>query len=518
MNMDKPQPARRWFRFALIAVLLAVAVGFYLTGQSGSDPLATDQQQATFSAKRGPLTISVSEAGTVRPRDQIIIKSEVEGQPVILYLIDEGTEVDQGELLVELDSSQLVEQQAEQRIRVINAEATFIGARENLAVVKSQAQADLDQARQDLTFARQDLEQYQEGEYPKLEKEAQAQITLAEETLANAANTYQWSEKLFAEKYISEAELKSDELTWRKAGIDLDLARDELELLQNFTFQRRMTELTSAVRQTELALDRVERKGAADIVQAEAKLKASKAELAQQQDKLEKVGKQIANTKIYAPRDGTVIYASSTQMSWRGNSEPLDEGQSVRERQELIYLPTTVAFDAEIKVHESSLKKISPGMSVRLTVDALPDRTFSGRVKTIAPLPDPTSMFMNPDLKVYRTEIEIDGAGSDLRNGMSCRAEIIVDQLQDVVYVPLQSLVRRNGEARVYLVDGDRRLPRLVTPGQHNNRMVHIRDGLAAGDRVLLAPPLTTEQGDNSWPRQARTSDRTAESANGKNQ
>ncbi len=518
MNMDNPQPARRWFRFALIAALLAVAVGFYLTGQSGSDPLATDQQQATFSAKRGPLTISVSEAGTVRPRDQIIIKSEVEGQPVILYLIDEGTEVDQGELLVELDSSQLVEQQAEQRIRVINAEATFIGARENLAVVKSQAQADLDQARQDLTFARQDLEQYQEGEYPKLEKEAQAQITLAEETLANAANTYQWSEKLFAEKYISEAELKSDELTWRKAGIDLDLARDELQLLQNFTFQRRMTELTSAVRQTELALDRVERKGSADIVQAEAKLKASKAELAQQQDKLEKVGTQIANTKIYAPRDGTVIYASSTQMSWRGNSEPLDEGQSVRERQELIYLPTTVAFDAEIKVHESSLKKISPGMSVSLTVDALPDRTFSGRVKTIAPLPDPTSMFMNPDLKVYRTEIEIDGAGSDLRNGMSCRAEIIVDQLQDVVYVPLQSLVRRNGEARVYLVDGDRRQPRVVTPGQHNNRMVHIRDGLVAGDRVLLAPPLTTEQGNNSWPRQARTNDLTAESANGKNQ
>lgn len=518
MNVDNPQPARRWFRFALIAVLLAVAVGFYLTGQSGSDPLAADQQQATFSAKRGPLTISVSEAGTVRPREQIIIKSEVEGQPVILYLIDEGIEVNKGELLIELDSSQLVEQQAEQRIRVINAEATFIGARENLAVVKSQAQADLDQARQDLTFARQDLEQYQEGEYPKLKKEAQAKITLAEETLANAANTYQWSQKLFAEKYISEAELKADELNWRKAGIDLDLARDELELLENFTYQRRMTELTSAARQTELALDRVQRKGAADIVQAEAKLKAGKAELAQQRDKLERVGQQIANTKIYAPRSGTVIYATSTQMSWRGNSEPLDEGQTVRERQELIYLPTTSAFDAEVKVHESSLEKIRPGLSVRLTIDALPGRSFSGRVKTIAPLPDPTSMFMNPDLKVYDTLIEIDGAGAELRNGMSCRAEIIVEQLDEVIYIPLQSLQRVDGQARVYLVVDERLQPRAVTPGQHNNRMVHIRDGLAAGDQVLLTPPLTTEQNADSWPRQARTSDRTAENANGKNQ
>ena len=493
MNTDAPRGSRapRYRGLLMVAGLLAVGGLLYGLLRSGGDATTPLPTQETFAVRRGPLTISVSEAGTIRPREQIIIKSEVEGQPVILFLIDEGTEVAQGDLLVELDASQLVDQQASQRIQVINAEAAFVSARENLAVVKSQAQADLDQAEQDLTFARQDLQQYQDGEYPKLEKEARAAITLAEETLANAASTYEWSQKLFAEKYISESELKSDELSWRKAGIDLDLARDELDLLQNFTYQRRMAELRSALQQAEMALERVRRKGAADVVQAEAKLKASEAEFAQQQDKLERIATQIDKTKIYAPMAGTVIYATSTQMSWRGNSEPLDEGQAVRERQELIYLPTTDSFDAEIKVHESSLEKISPGMPVRITVDALPDQEFSGTVRSIAPLPDATSMFMNPDLKVYNTFIEIDGNGAELRNGMSCRAEILVKQFADVVYVPMQAVVRVAGETRVYLQEKTGVQPRPVRTGLNNNRMVRIVEGLDPGERVLLTPPLT---------------------------
>ena len=492
MNREKARSsgAARFRGILVVTTVVLIGLLGYLTLRGGTDPSPSQSSAAVFAARRGPLTISVSEAGTIRPREQIIIKSEVEGQPVILYLIDEGTEVQKGDLLVELDASQLVDQQASQQIQVINAEAAYVSARENLAVVRSQAQADLDQARQDLTFARQDLQQYQDGEYPKLEKEARAAITLAEETLANAASTYEWSQKLFAEKYISESELKSDELSWRKAGIDLDLARDELDLLQNFTYQRRMAELESALQQAEMALERVRRKGAADVVQAEAKLKAGEAEFAQQQDKLERIATQIDKTKIFAPMEGTVIYATSTQMSWRGNSEPLDEGQAVRERQELIYLPTTASFDAEIKVHESSLEKIAVGMPVRITVDALPDQEFSGSVKSIAPLPDATSMFMNPDLKVYNTVIEIDGNGAELRNGMSCRAEILVQRFEDVVYVPMQAVVRVGGESRVYLESAEGPQPRDVVTGLNNNRMVRIVEGLKTGEEVLLTPPL----------------------------
>jgi HlyD family secretion protein len=373
---------------------------------------------------------------------------------------------------------------------VINAEATFVNGRENLEVVKNQALADVDQATLDLEFARQDLSQYQEGEYPKLKKEAEAKITLAEETLTNAKNTYEWSRKLFAEKYISETELKRDELTWQKARLDLELAQDALDLLQNYTFKRVMAEYESNLRQKTLALERTKRKVAADIAQAEAQLKASRAEYRQQQDKLDKITAQIGKTKIYAPMDGTVIYATSTKINWRSSDEPLDEGQAVRERQELIHLPTTSSYNAEVKIHESSLEKIRTGLPVRITIDALPDRTFTGTVAGIAPLPDPTSAFMNPDLKVYNSVIHIDGDGRDLRNGMSCQADIIVDQFDKAVYVPVQSVIRLNGATSVYVARDNKFVPQPIKIGMDNNRMVHVLDGLKPGESVLLAPPL----------------------------
>lgn len=491
-RVDKTNRLRTGVVAAFLVVAVVVGAVFFFA--PGDRQNSSQAMQPTFGVRQGPLTISVNVAGTIRPREQVILKNEVEGQTVVLFLIEEGKEVKKGDLLVELDASQLVDQRVNQQIQVINTEAAFVNARENREVVRSQTQADVDQAGLTLEFARQDLAQYTDGEYPKLEKEAKAKITLAEETQANAKNTYDWSQKLFVEKYLSEAELKKDELSWKKASLDLELARDDLNLLQNFTYKRRLAELESDLKQANMALERTRRKAAADLVQAEAKLKAGEAEFNQQKDKLTKIEEQIGKTRILAPMDGTVIYASSTKMSWHSNDEPLGEGQAVRERQELIYLPTTAAYNAEGKIHESSLQKIRLGLPVRITIDALPGKQFTGRVSSIAPLPDATSMFMNPDLKVYNSVIQIDGNGAELRNGMSCQAEIVVDHFADALFVPVQSVLLVGGRPTVYVQEGREAVAREIVIGLDNNSMVQVTGGLLAGEKVLLAPPLAAAQ------------------------
>jgi HlyD family secretion protein len=60
----------------------------------------------------------------------------------------------------------------------------------------------------------------------------------------------------------------------------------------------------------------------------------------------------------------------------RFNTEPLIEGREVREREELIYLPTTSSAKADISIHESNLEKIRLGLPAVITVDALPGRKF----------------------------------------------------------------------------------------------------------------------------------------------
>jgi HlyD family secretion protein len=480
---------RRWAVSLVVLIVAAAALGALVSGRAVREGASADNTPQ-FVVQRGPLTISVTESGTIKPREQKILKSEVEGQTTIIYLIPEGALVKEGQLLVELDASGQEDQKVDQQIRVQNAEAAFIRARENLEVVKSQGTSDIAAAKLADQFAQEDLTQYLEGEFPKELKEAESRITLAEEERERAKNRLTSSEALSKRDYVSKTELEADRLAFSRAQLDLELAVATRDLLKDFTYKRKLAQLQSDIDQTHMALDRVERKAKADIVQAEADLKAKEAEFGQQQDKLNKIEEQITKAKIYAPISGMVVYATSARGSWRGNAEPLDEGQSVRERQELIYLPTADAMMAEIKIHEASLDKVSLGLPVRVTVDALPGKTFSGRVSKIAPLPDAQSMWLNPDLKVYSAEIDLEGTGMVLRTGMSCQAEILVDRYEDAISVPVQAVVRVGREPTVFVVEDGQMKPQTVELGLDNNRMVRIVSGLEPGQTVSLAPPL----------------------------
>jgi len=482
-------------RIGRAAVWVAVAVclvagGLWQSRRRAAAATANSAAELTCPVTAGTLVISVTESGTVKPRETTVIISQLEGTSTILYLIPEGRLVKKGDLLVELDASRLVDQRVDQEISVRNAEASFIKARENLEVVRNQAKADLEKAELTLRFAQEDLKNYKDGEYPNQRRDMQVRIAIAEEKVQRAAETLKWSQRLYDEKYLSGTELQGDALAAKQTALDLELAQGNLRLLEEHTYKRQIDQLTSDVTQAEMALERIRRKTSADVVQAEADLAARDAELARQKGKLQKLGEQIEKAKITAPADGAVVYATSAQFSWRGNVDPLSEGQQVRERQELIYLPLADTFMAVVKIHESSLKKIYPELPVRLTVDAVPGRDFTGKVAKIAPLPDQQSVFMNPDLKVFATEIHIDGGGDVLRTGMTCAAEIVVARYENALSVPVQCVVRVGGKPTVYTVRDGRTEPRQIEIGMDNNRVVHVLSGLKAGERVLLTPPL----------------------------
>ena len=475
--------------YTIISAVAVIATAIFVSGQLLKSKDSSELYGPTFTVKHGELTISFVESGTIKARDQIIIKNEVEGRTSITYIIPEGTRVKKGDLLMELDVSSLQDQKIDREIAVQNGEAAFIGAKESLAVVENQAKSDVDLATLTLDFAKQDLEKYIRGEYPYEVDKANANITLAEEELTRADDTLKWSEKLFSQSYISKTELQADELSKNKNQLNVELAKKSKELLNEYTYKRNLAKLQSDVNQAEMAMERTKRKANADVIQAQAELKAKESEFGRQKDKLAKVVDQIAKTKIYAPADGLVIYATSAK-SGHDAREPLDIGSEVQEREELIYLPTGNSSRAEIMVHESHLKKVSKGLPTIITVDALQGKTFYGTVESIAPLPDARSMWMNPDLKVYTTEVFIDGNDPALRTGMSCQAEVIVKQFQDAFYVPLQAVIKIGNEFNVYVRSGKTFVPRKVQIGLDNNKVIHVLEGLKDGDIVLLNPPF----------------------------
>lgn len=358
---------RRWRLLAAAALLLLLIAG--IVGMTGGDPVDESSAGLTYEADYEPFTISINESGTIESRNRVVIKSEVQGVQTIIYLIEEGTMVEEGDLLVELDSSALEDHLVEEEIELENAEAELISSRENLAVVKNQAEADIAQAKLDYRFAQQDLDKYRKGEYAMSLKKANSKITLAKAELQQAEDRLNGSEELFEKRYISETELESDELAKQRAQMDLELANQEKELLETYTYDREIAQLESDVEQARMALERAERKARANIAEAEARFSARRAEVQREQVSTKSLRTRIENCRITAPTSGMVVYAPQGN---RWESEVLDEGLSVRERQELIYLPTANTMSAQIKVHESMLNKLETGQEATITVDALP--------------------------------------------------------------------------------------------------------------------------------------------------
>jgi hypothetical protein len=148
---------------------------------------------------------------------------------------------------------------------------------------------------------------------------------------------------------------------------------------------------------------------------------------------------------------------------------------------------------AEITVHESSVDKVKPGQKASVVMDAFPDQTFHGEVIKIAPLPDQQRGWLSPDIKVYTTQVSIEGTHDFLKPGMSARVTIFVDEVPDALIVPVQVVANRSGKKICFVVHNGRSEEREVKTGLFNDTHVQITDGLQAGEDVLLNPPRITE-------------------------
>ena len=472
------------------AVAVAAVVAAYLFFAGGGDEgNASGDLYATV--QEGPLVISVEEYGEIVPSQQIVLKNEVQGRCSIISLIPEGSIVEEGDVLVQLDVSAKIDEKDSQEIILQNAESSLEVAREALEIQKNQSASDVELAEEAYTFAKEDLEKYEQGEYPAKLVNQKGQLALKEQQVKQAKDKYEWSKKLFAENFISETELESDGLNWKSSQLSLETAQRELEVLETYTHRRDLAKFKSDVRQKEMALVRARKKAASAIAQAESNLRAKESEFRKQRQRLDKLTNQIDKAVIRAPRSGQVVYGGESSR----NREPLQEGQEVWERQELIRLPTADTFAAKINLHEANLKSISTGMPVRVRCDAVPGRVFTGTVAKIAPMPDNERRWMNADLKEYPTEVLIDGGAGEIKNGMGCKVEIIVEQYEKAVYVPVQCVVRIAGETFVWrkTANGSERVP--VDTGLANNKFIRILSGLSAGEEVMLAPPLSDSVG-----------------------
>jgi len=474
-----------WSSLAFVLTAIAGAIGPARRWFSSSESAALEGMPV----QRGDLLISELVRGNLKAKNSVSLKSELEGRSTILFLIEEGTIVEKGQVVAELDVSGLEDDLVSQRISVQNAEADFTKAREQFDIQKIQNETDIASAELDLQFAKDDQEKYTiaDGEWTHEQRQAEETIALAEEDLKRAETTLEYTQKLYDEGFVQRTELESDEAAVHSARITLEQAKRDKALKEKYGHRRRLAELEAAVETMEREVQKVKKQALAKLADYEAARESASYTLDLEKQKLAKLEALVGKGKLRAPVAGMVVYARE-ESRW-GRGEPVAEGVEVRERQEIVTIPQTGGMIVESSLHETVLERVQLGQPCKITIGALPGRSCDGRVAFVAMLPDPNAFWANPNQRLYRAELSIDEPTPDMRPGMSCDVEILSAQLKDVLYVPVQAIFLDAGETVCFVKSGAGVEQRDVTVGLDNSKWVVVESGLAEGELVCLTAP-----------------------------
>jgi multidrug resistance efflux pump len=216
-------------------------------------------------------------------------------------------------------------------------------------------------------------------------------------------------------------------------------------------------------------------------------VKQKRLSIRQDEERLEEAHQTLNKLYVVAPAPGIAIISRN----WSTNNK-FQLGDQCWSSQQLIQLPDLSTLKAKVNINEVDITKITKGLKVQIRPDAFSDSTFTGYVSTIA------NLAQNKDnkssIKVFPVEIVINEYNKNLLPGLTVSCRIIVDEVPDVLYIPLEALHIEGDKSFVHkkTVGGYEKVE--VQTGRTNSDYVIIESGLDKDDRVALIDPATLEK------------------------
>lgn len=495
---------------------------------------------------RERLQLTIVERGTLEAATNYDVtcqvKARAKGSTVattIRWVVDDGTAVKKGDPLVELDDSGLVEEAKTQSITVDTARAAMIQAEENYNIVLSQNHSDIETAKIALDLAVLDRDKYLKGEFQQLANDVESRLKMASSDLELWRERAAWSERMARGKYVTSNQVRSDQIRLKSAELALAKVQDEKRVLSDFTYTRQKKDLESKVEEAGRALERVKAQAKAKEATAEADRKAKRSVYQQELRRFLEIDNpdyalwkarvypallgpvtaemltidypdalrsreepgEIQKCRINAPQDGLVVYFVPEQSRFGSGSRQsiIAQGEPVSEGQKLMRIPDLNNMLVNTKVHEAMVSRVLAGQPARIRIDAFPAQGLTGKVKTVGTVASQQD-WLSADVKVYQTMVAIEDKMEGLKPGMSAEVTILTDvKADDVLTVPIQALlgsIEMGSKRKVYVMTPSGPKEREVAVGISNEKMVEVREGVEAGDPVVINPRVLLSEKD----------------------
>lgn len=440
-------------------------------------------RDATFyTVEKKSFDLTIDERGIVGPARIAPIKSQISSNRAkIIWLIEEGTEAHEGLLVARFDPEPFVAQLEKAKQGYADAVATLQATQKALEIIKEEEAGKIEEAHRRLELAKTEAADILEGSGPLKKRELEHKQKQQQRRLSLARLELEDLEVLFKKDHISARERDRAKDAVSSAEEDLTLIDAEIKNFEAYIWPQMTRKAELLVSGGESDLKRIQRTAELMIQKGISELEKNRRLVRNQEIGVEKIQKDIANCKIYAPASGIVLYSLLPQATGK---RKVQIGDPVWAGQTFLQIPDTNELIAEISVREVDVAKIEKGMEVDIEVDAFPDNTFNGKIESVASL----AMEDRPDRggRRFGTRVRFLGDTGNIRVGMSVTTEILYKKIVDVPVIPIRTIQYSNGKTAVQLVQNGQVAEKLITIGARGALLAEVKEGVEVGDSIEI--------------------------------
>ena len=460
-----------------LAFSLLAAGNFVRTRDAGPVLVAAVQ--------RGPFEVRIVESGALEALRSVTYSSAIPGsQAKILELVPEGAQVALGDELVRFDPQPFADELEQTKAQLAQAQAELVKAQQEVELLRISAKEDVAESRDKVRLAELELENVTEGKGKLAEAESAAHLAQARRELEKAEANFQDLKPFLEEGFITKLELDRAKQAVEKAKEDLELLEIKHRTYMDYTRPAEMETSRAAVSQGKESLRQSERASSFRLSQGEANLNLARSKHAELTARVEQQSQNLMQCEIRATVSGLVIYKD---VFFGSEKRKVQVGDQVWPNQPLIIIPDLSQMTVQTQVRETDIYKVEKNQQVIISADAYPELRLTGEVNFIGTLAQEDRVRQGG--KYFSVTILVRDADPRLRPGMTARVELLVERLEDVLYVPLEAVFERGGKHFVYSTDRGRSEVREVLVGASNEDHVVIETGVEAGELVLLRDP-----------------------------
>ena len=466
---------------------------------TGGQLFAQDTTELTAKVVKMDLKIEVEVVGVfvADDKDEIAMEpSKYRGDLIVTKILPEGSDVKEGDVLMEFDTDKLDEALEEAENEATDAEVELHKATAELESAKIDSSSTQSQLQKELEFLKTELEaakQKQEMDLAEKEKE----ISDQQRSLSDLQVDFNQLTELYQERELHTA---TENILIEREKEKIDDKKESIETLKKQLEFFRKFELAKAEQEKDLEIKKKQAEIEKEKITLEAAVAEKQSVVDKAQRKLETASRKVdglkkdrEQLKVISPRSGILFYKTTGNDSpvgfnfGGGNEDELRVGGRVKTHGILLTVATMDNLSVKMQVKEYDIQHMKTGLPMTVRPDAFPAMQLKGTLTKVDQIASRTDVFSNARRFTVRGKCTVETG--QLKSGMNCRVIVHSDVVPDAIQVPIVAVIEQGGEYYCNVKNRSGYEKRQVQIGLSNDQNVQITEGLRTGEIVFLNDP-----------------------------